>query len=187
MITPSCPPANTEVGLDAQTRNRIWSYVRRLRDERQVTVLVTTHYIEEVEGCDRVCVIDHGKVLALDTPEALKRDHGQQLLRIVPKADDDRREILTRYAERLAGEAGETILLASDDEKLRAYADPAVRQKLHEEMVEGKVEIPGKAMVYDEGLVADFALAAGEPVVFHLHNHGQNTWTLASIQVEVED
>ncbi len=78
------------VGLDAQTRERIWSYIRRLRDERQITVLVTTHYIEEVEGCDRVCIIDHGKVLALDTPEALKRDHGQQLLRIVPKGDADR-------------------------------------------------------------------------------------------------
>ena len=104
--------------LDALTRDRIWSYIRRLRDERQITVLVTTHYIEEVEGCDRVCVVDHGKVIALDTPEALKRDHGQQLLRIVPKDDGDRQEILTRYADRLVGEAGkagETILLSSDD------------------------------------------------------------------------
>jgi ABC-2 type transport system ATP-binding protein len=105
-------------GLDAQTRERIWSYLRRLRRERQITVLVTTHYIEEVEGCDRVCVIDHGKVLALDAPEALKRDHGQQLLRIIPKGDGDRQEILTRYADRLTGEAGKAggaILLISDD------------------------------------------------------------------------
>jgi len=109
------------VGLDAQTRDRIWSYIRRLRGERQITVLVTTHYIEEVEGCDRVCVVDHGKVLALDTPEALKRDHGQQLLRIVPKGDGDRREILTRYADRLAGEAGEAILLTSDDAFAEAF------------------------------------------------------------------
>jgi len=106
------------VGLDAQTRERIWSYIRRLRDERQITVLVTTHYIEEVEGCDRVCVIDQGKILALDTPEALKRAHGQQLLRIVPRGENDRRDILARYADRLvaeAGETGETILLTSDD------------------------------------------------------------------------
>jgi ABC-2 type transport system ATP-binding protein len=106
------------VGLDAQTRDRIWSYIGRLRSERQITLLVTTHYIEEVEGCDRVCVIDHGKVLALDTPEALKRDHGQQVLRVVPKGDGDRQEILTRYADRLAGEArpaGEAILLTSND------------------------------------------------------------------------
>jgi ABC-2 type transport system ATP-binding protein len=103
------------VGLDAQTRDRIWSYIRRLRHERQITVLVTTHYIDEVEGCDRVCIIDNGKVLALDAPEALKRDHGQQLLRIVPKGDGDRQEILTRFADRLAGQAGASILLTSDD------------------------------------------------------------------------
>ncbi len=112
------------VGLDAQTRERIWSYIRRLRAERQITVLVTTHYIEEVEGCDRVCVVDQGKVLALDTPEALKRDHGQQLLRIVPRAEDDRDEILARYADRLAGatgEKGEAILLASDDAFAEAF------------------------------------------------------------------
>ena len=106
------------VGLDAQTRDRIWSYIRRLRDERQVTVLITTHYIEEVEGCDRVCIVDQGKILALDSPEALKRDHGQQMLRITPKSDGDRQEILAHYAERLAGDAtqaGESVLLKSDD------------------------------------------------------------------------
>jgi ABC-2 type transport system ATP-binding protein len=103
------------VGLDAQTRDRIWSYIHWLRKERQITVLVTTHYIEEVEGCDRVCIVDRGRILALDTPEALKRGHGQQQLRIVPKGDVERREILTRYADRLAGEAGEAILLTSDD------------------------------------------------------------------------
>ena len=45
------------VGLDAQTRDRIWHYIRRLQTERAITVLVTTHYIEEVENCDQVCVI----------------------------------------------------------------------------------------------------------------------------------
>ncbi|MBM9594055.1 ABC transporter ATP-binding protein [Roseitranquillus sediminis] len=103
------------VGLDAQTRDRIWSYIHRLRDERQITVLVTTHYIEEVEQSDRVCVIDNGKVLALDTPAALKREHGQQLLRVIPKTDSDRQAILSRYANRLAGETRDTILLTSDD------------------------------------------------------------------------
>ncbi len=112
------------VGLDAQTRERIWSYIRRLREERQITVLMTTHYIEEVEGCDRVCIIDHGKVLALDTPEALKRDHGQQLLRITPRSDADREAILERHGGRLVaqpGDLGETILLASDDAFVEAF------------------------------------------------------------------
>jgi ABC-2 type transport system ATP-binding protein len=94
-----------------------------LRDEREITVVVTTHYIEEVEDCDRVCIIDHGKILALDEPATLKHEHGQQLLRIVPKSDTDRQEIVARFADRLAGgrgEAGEAILLTSDDDFVEA-------------------------------------------------------------------
>ena len=89
------------VGLDAQTRDRIWHYIRRLQNERKITVLVTTHYIEEVENCDQVCIIDNGKVLADGAPEALKRQFGQQLLRIVPKTNADHVEIVTRYAKQL--------------------------------------------------------------------------------------
>lgn len=103
------------VGLDAQTRDRIWHYIRRLQAERSITVLVTTHYIEEVENCDRVCILDHGKVLADGAPKALKREFGQQLLRIVPKTKADYAEITTRYATRL-NRADETeIILTSDD------------------------------------------------------------------------
>ncbi len=103
------------VGLDAQTRDRIWHYINRLRAERAITVLVTTHYIEEVEACDQVCVIDHGKVLADGSPEDLKRRHGQQLLRIVPKTDADHAEIVARYADRLSKDSAHEIVLTSDD------------------------------------------------------------------------
>lgn len=51
---------------------------------------------------------------------------------------------------------------------------------------EREIAIPGKAGVYPVDLVADFELPAGAPAVVHLHNHGQNTWTVASLQVEVE-
>lgn len=112
------------VGLDAQTRERIWSYIRRLRAERGIAVLVTTHYIEEVEGCDRACIIDRGKVLALDTPEALKHGHGQQLLRITPRSDADRQDILGQFADRLAPAqpvTGGAILLLSDDAFVESF------------------------------------------------------------------
>src|SRR5262245_44918200 len=72
------------VGLDAQSRERLWGYIRQLRQERELTVVVTTHYIEEVEDADRVCIIDHGRILANDKPATLKRAHGQELLRVVP-------------------------------------------------------------------------------------------------------
>jgi ABC-2 type transport system ATP-binding protein len=103
------------VGLDAQTRNRIWDYIHRLRQQRNITVLVTTHYIEEVEGCDRVCIIDGGKVLALDTPARLKSGYGRARLRLTPANDAVRSAISERYAERLSPGAGDDLLLDSDD------------------------------------------------------------------------
>jgi ABC-2 type transport system ATP-binding protein len=103
------------VGLDPQTRDRIWHYIRRLQTEREITVLVTTHYIEEVENCDQVCIIDNGKILADDKPEALKRQFGQQLLRIVPKTEADHTEIVTHYANRLSRADETEIILNSDD------------------------------------------------------------------------
>ncbi|MBK8085714.1 MAG: ABC transporter ATP-binding protein [Devosia sp.] len=108
-------------GLDAQTRQRIWAYVRRLQGERQLTVLVTTHYIEEVETCDRVCIIDSGKVLAMDTPDALKRAHGQQLLRVTPRTPADRAEILESSTDRLAYDRGAEIVLKSDDSFVETF------------------------------------------------------------------
>ena len=103
------------VGLDAQTRDRIWHYIRRLQTEREITVLVTTHYIEEVENCDQVCIIDNGKVLADGAPEALKRQFGQQLLRIVPKTSADHPEIVTRYAKQLSRADDTEIILTSEN------------------------------------------------------------------------
>lgn len=103
------------VGLDAQSRDRIWHYIRRLQGERAITVLVTTHYIEEVEACDQVCIIDRGRVLANDAPAALKRDHGQQVLRLVPKSVADHAAITARHVDRLVHADGDEILLSSDD------------------------------------------------------------------------
>jgi ABC-2 type transport system ATP-binding protein len=109
------------VGLDAQTRERIWAYLRRLRAERDITVLVTTHYIEEVENCDRVCIIDGGKVLALDTPDALKRAHGQALVRLTPATEADREAIAARCADRLTGKQGAELTLVSDEAFIAAF------------------------------------------------------------------
>ncbi|MGB9826717.1 MAG: ATP-binding cassette domain-containing protein [Desulfofundulus sp.] len=61
------------VGLDPQTRNAIWEHVKRLRDEIGITVFMTTHYMDEAENCDRIAIIDYGKIQAIDSPNALKR------------------------------------------------------------------------------------------------------------------
>jgi ABC-2 type transport system ATP-binding protein len=110
-------------GLDAQSRQRMWDYVRRLQVERQLTVLVTTHYIEEVETCDRVCIIDRGEVLAIDTPEALRHKQGKQQLRFTPRTPADRAEILSRFPDRLAKQADTEIVLNSDDAFVESFLD----------------------------------------------------------------
>lgn len=81
------------VGLDAQTRLNIWRYLSELQAKRELTVLVTTHYIEEVEVCDRVCIIDGGKILALGSPKDLKERHGQPFVRLLPR-DEPTAELL---------------------------------------------------------------------------------------------
>jgi ABC-2 type transport system ATP-binding protein len=61
------------LGLDTQTRRHIWDYVKKLNRDNKVTIILTTHYMEEADYlCDRVAIMDHGKFVALDTPPKLK-------------------------------------------------------------------------------------------------------------------
>ena len=68
------------VGLDPQTRRSVWEHVLRLRERTGLTIFMTTHYMEEAEYCDRIAIIDHGQIVALDTPAALKRMIGQDIV-----------------------------------------------------------------------------------------------------------
>lgn len=69
-------------GLDPQTRHNIWAYIERLRHEHKMTIFLTTHYMEEANRCDRVCIIDHGKILELDTPSNLKIRYAPTVLKV---------------------------------------------------------------------------------------------------------
>ena len=61
------------LGLDAQTRRHIWEYIKKLNKKSGITIILTTHYMEEADYlCDRIAIIDHGKIIALDTPKNLK-------------------------------------------------------------------------------------------------------------------
>ncbi len=60
------------VGLDPQTRQNIWEHLHTLRKEEGITIFMTTHYMDEAENCDRIGVMDHARLIALDTPGALK-------------------------------------------------------------------------------------------------------------------
>jgi ABC-2 type transport system ATP-binding protein len=75
------------IGLDPQTRALMWEDVLRLREEANVTVFLTTHYMEEAEYADRIAIIDYGRIVALDTPAALKAAIGADTVDLLT-ADD---------------------------------------------------------------------------------------------------
>jgi ABC-2 type transport system ATP-binding protein len=87
------------IGLDPQTRRHIWEYLLKLRQQAGVTMFMTTHYMDEAEHCDRIAVIDHGKIVALDTPAALKALVGGDIVTV--RTSDN-----TRAAERLQAVPG---------------------------------------------------------------------------------
>lgn len=103
------------VGLDAQTRGRMWTYLEELQRRRELTVLVTTHYIEEVDGCDRVCVVDHGKVLTVGSPDELKANHGTWRIRL--EAADAATDAALAKAHPAATRDGASLLVPIADER----------------------------------------------------------------------
>jgi ABC-2 type transport system ATP-binding protein len=68
------------LGLDPQTRRHIWQYLRNLREQREVTMFMTTHYMDEAENCNRIAIIDHGQIVAIDTPANLKERVGGDII-----------------------------------------------------------------------------------------------------------
>src|SRR5689334_16599414 len=75
------------IGLDPQTRRSIWEYIAELKEREEITIFMTTHYMDEAEWCDRIAIMDHGEIVALDDPETLKAGVGTD--RVTIHTDDD--------------------------------------------------------------------------------------------------
>jgi ABC-2 type transport system ATP-binding protein len=86
-------------GLDPQSRSNLWDHIRDLRERLGTTVFLTTHYLEEADAlCDRVLVIDHGKIIAEGVPDELKRRISGDVITLSVSADADRAQaVLTGY------------------------------------------------------------------------------------------
>jgi ABC-2 type transport system ATP-binding protein len=76
------------VGLDPQTRSHIWTYIEELKRRDDITIFLTTHYMDEAEHCDRIAIIDNGSIVVLDTPEALKASVGKDRVQIQTPDDE---------------------------------------------------------------------------------------------------
>ncbi|HJM79104.1 MAG TPA: ATP-binding cassette domain-containing protein [Nitrosopumilus sp.] len=76
------------VGLDIQTRRKIWQYIKKIHTEFDMTIFLTTHYMEAADNlCDRIGIIDHGKIHVIDTPENLKNSLGNEIISLLIEND----------------------------------------------------------------------------------------------------
>ncbi len=111
------------LGLDPQTRRHIWEYIEKLNQSEGVTMLLTTHYMEEADFlCDRIAIIDYGKIVALDTPANLKKTLGGDVITLETKSQDEnlKEDLLkienvtdvdfVKDAIRLTSSKGETLI-----------------------------------------------------------------------------
>ena len=119
-------------GLDPGARRDLWDHLAKLRDERGVTSLVTTHLMEEAERCDRVGILDHGKLVALGTPEELRSSIGGDVVTAVPRTAaglaDLRSEVESRFHVEATSVGGAVRVETKDgaalvSEMLRGLAD----------------------------------------------------------------
>jgi ABC-2 type transport system ATP-binding protein len=93
------------IGLDPQTRRSIWSYIAELKEREDITIFMTTHYMDEAEWCDRIAIMDNGEIVALDAPDTLKAQVGTD--RVTIHTDDDDATIAA-LADRFGIEARKT-------------------------------------------------------------------------------
>ncbi|GAA4560103.1 daunorubicin resistance protein DrrA family ABC transporter ATP-binding protein [Planotetraspora kaengkrachanensis] len=114
------------VGLDPQTRSAIWGYINKLRLTEDITIFMTTHYMEEAEFCDRIAIIDHGEIVVIDSPEALKASIGKDRVQLQTGDDDKTIALLKdRFDIEAAVHDGQVTFAVVDGESFvpRLFAD----------------------------------------------------------------
>jgi ABC-2 type transport system ATP-binding protein len=110
------------IGLDPHTRIHIWEYIKTLSKEEGVTIVLTTHYLEEADHlCNRIAIIDHGEIVALDTPEALKSMFGGEVITLELEDSTDIAQLCVIYRDNGFGKVvsqknNEVFIAVSDSE-----------------------------------------------------------------------
>lgn len=86
------------LGLDPQTRNHLWEYIKALNEKKHITIILTTHYMDEADRlCDVVSIIDHGKIIALDAPQKLKNSIGGSMISIKTSKSIEASQLLEKF------------------------------------------------------------------------------------------
>lgn len=100
-------------GLDPQTRLNVWDYILKLQKQKNITIFLTTHYMDEAEICDKVAVIDHGKIVAFDTPYNLKRKYTSSTLKIKISQPSELLKYLDENKLKYKSEDGRIVVFTS--------------------------------------------------------------------------
>jgi ABC-2 type transport system ATP-binding protein len=105
------------IGLDPQTRAHLWQYILKLKNEKGMTIFMTTHYMNEAEYCDRIAIIDQGKIVALDTPENLKKKIGGDIITMQSEEKEKlERELKEKYGIEVKEDEGALKIEVADAE-----------------------------------------------------------------------
>ncbi|MGQ9551323.1 MAG: ATP-binding cassette domain-containing protein [Candidatus Bathycorpusculaceae bacterium] len=120
------------LGLDVQTRTATWDYIRKLKKEFDMTLFMTTHYLEEADAlCDRIAIIDHGKIVVVGRPEELKRSLGGDLITLSIKENEDVSELIRKveHVKEVRKEGGAYRIKAEVGEITTPLIIEALRKK----------------------------------------------------------
>jgi ABC-2 type transport system ATP-binding protein len=135
-------------GLDPQARANLWTHISDLREKRGSTVFLTTHYLDEADAlCDRILVIDHGAIVASDTPDALKRQVSGDLVALTVGAEKD-----------VAAAAGTLAALSGGDASIDGLLVSARVQ-------DGGAELPGLLRALDAAGVSLASIEVRRPTL----------------------
>ncbi len=97
-------------GLDPQTRKNVWNMIQNLKEEKGMTIFLTTHYMEEAAGSDYVIVIDDGEIAAKGTPAELKSQYAQDLLHIISRDEEALRALLDKAGQKYQTEGNHLVV-----------------------------------------------------------------------------
>ena len=108
------------VGLDIQTRRKIWGYIKKIHDEFEMTIFLTTHYMEEADKlCDRIGIIDGGKIQVIDSPENMKKAMGNEVISIILEEEKNYNSFLSElkkieFVKKINEDGSKLTLFASN-------------------------------------------------------------------------
>ena len=122
------------LGLDVQTRAATWNYIKTLKKEFGMTLFMTTHYLEEADTlCDRIAIIDHGKIIVIGTPEELKESLGGDIITLSIKKDVDITELVKKigHVKEVKKENGMYMIKSENGEVTAPLIIEALRKEGH--------------------------------------------------------